>query len=1597
MDESDLAPVLRKLTGALKPLESAAPDAMEQAGWAIALAARGGQKELLGGLAEGELSRVMAALPESKEPGGVRVFRREAPIATELAADSVPSWAAGQAVDQTFGPFLDAAGQRFWIDVWRFIVQTSIVNAFTEQVIAAVPMLLFARAGLAIELPAGSVWCGAAPFDAGSPKKAYFGVRIRNGVLRFSSLPALANGTLRVSPGTVITLELTLDPPEAPPVPAGSGGGEARRAKVRLPGRVVLSIVVGGSGSLLEADDAESEVYGDPVRYSFRANAPARFEPAMQRLLFPFETDSGRFRIVQRRSNLFLIEGHSRVETAGWTPALAVPANGNPANLGSASGAGAMVLALEPGLRGQFPLPDAGGDLDLRRTFVMLEPGMVTVLAVAARSRAHATLDLWQRSHIDLRARQTVDVRYFATTRGAGAEVLELSGLRSAAQPDRPLSAAGDRVPIDSESARLAFLVEGNLGTLILNAQTGPAIDPVTGRRTQPAPLALVLKNSLLRVSQATQMRLSGPYTGGGRLDAGNLAVNFRLLRLIPTLPDPYAANISVGRDREPPLLLPDAGHFVTAQVSWEAPAKPALSFEIWSAAGGRLVNLAQVLGPPAQVGEFGTSDFQGILPREDSDRISVLDGTFREAVRSDRDYFRLLDVSSNADQFGVGYLALGGREIGQDQPLLGLRGLDFITAGQRVTVFTLPAFQWEPVYNIPNPEINENFPRSLHSDVDGGPTRLAVPTATLVPIAPLPVLSAFLGDYNREKDPAPLAARLTLPFGAVAVARLEHERLRLGLPSLLFSDPFFHEIRPEFPTVDMTGALQVSLQAPATLLKAPDAVSPSLRGATVQLANGHERFQMNLAGYKSVLGFDVAAIFNGEFEPASKFRRVPVTRIDVTGYGASLFSDWRNPGNDVPGIAQVRYDTITGRTLHEVVQAKSLLYPWGPLVVRTITMQRAGSGGVFRRDSGWQPASDAEYKLGSIVVHPGVIPKLTNIRHIRDTSVRYDRTYPIGHPHNTDGTQPQRVLLTQVIFDADAVIENVSLGANSQGLVPVCDLVGYVQLMPPKVLLTREQLSDLFEKTGPIGGPIDCELNVGRTNVHMRVSRIEVDRTTSEAMHAQFAAVARGTVELPDVGEWSAAFRGRDEPEFRLLPPSTAIPLIRARYPGSAYHFAEPSELNRPDAPWSEYGFVQSTKAQRMLVPRPRLLEGDSTIYGGTPLLFADTYALAGGVSMFPQPDLCHPMPDKTVVRVAGRRKAKLEIPPQPGLGPNQFRITMPDRTLSTSSALRVRTKYLPGSTIEYVLDSSASPNWTCNVGPVGIRGDFDSLEDLVQVIGMIKSSAGVKAHIADPHVEFGGALSPVQAVIDLLTNFGLAVPYDMDLTNFEFGFKSGMKFTFPLGDPATELIAHAIKAGPGILLEVEILSGFGKESKKPGHAYDGALSDNGVWHFYVEISSKVQSKIIHPFPIFLGGGSKVKIEGKSEGKTEVSIYWSVIGTVEPEVPKLIKISGSRIFSIVSRFTIGEKKVGLGTSQELEVEGSLVEGLAAVKFSCELLILMELVAGEFGMTGEATVAIDVTVGWIFNKTFEVKLEMDEKMAAAAFIATSVLPMTGRF
>jgi len=70
---------------------------------------------------------------------------------------------------------------------------------------------------------------------------------------------------------------------------------------------------------------------------------------------------------------------------------------------------------------------------------------------------------------------------------------------------------------------------------------------------------------------------------------------------------------------------------------------------------------------------------------------------------------------------------------------------------------------------------------------------------------------------------------------------------------------------------------------------------------------------------HTTTLGGEVAKIFNENFfnsptNPADQ-RGVPLKRIDVSGYGASTFSDWVDAGAEFGATSEARFDIAMGRT----------------------------------------------------------------------------------------------------------------------------------------------------------------------------------------------------------------------------------------------------------------------------------------------------------------------------------------------------------------------------------------------------------------------------------------------------------------------------------------------------------------------------------------------------------------------------------------------------------------------------------------------------------------------------------------------------------
>jgi hypothetical protein len=883
----------------------------------------------------------------------------------------------------------------------------------------------------------------------------------------------------------------------------------------------------------------------------------------------------------------------------------------------------------------------------------------------------------------------------------------------------------------------------------------------------------------------------------------------------------------------------------------------------------------------------------------------------------------------------------------------------------------------------------------------DGGPTRIGVNSVDLVPVAPLPAAAGVLDYYNNAANrTATVTLTTALPFGMLALAALNKSHF------FEFVSPGVTENQPAFPAAQVTGGLQLSFSAGGFRIRFPNAPSRSFEGLTVQTRNGHDPSVPSTVD--SVLGNEVDLIFNGEFSTIGSAQKVPVSRIDISGYGASLFNDWRDPFAEIAATSEVRFEATVGRTSYEVVQVKSITYPWGFHVVRTITLQRTGGGGVFRRDSGWQPSSDGTYDFTyrragvtvdpGIVVHAGVVKALRVVRHIQDTTQIYTRTYPPGDPQNSnpDPSQPWTVSLAVIRFDTDLEIEGVTSGANNTHRVPVRDIVGYVQLQPRGIPLTPGQLDDLIAQHGPAGGAIDCVFAIGASQLQMRTNSFAANRTATGGGNPQVVVAARGSVILPQAGQWSLTYRLASETEPHGLDPNAAIPLIRQNAVGGvaqAYRFADPADLFQPLSPSAEYGIIQSSDTQRLLVRLPKVEPGQTAITSVAPFLLADVYALAGGVALFPREDLCIAMPGNCSLQAPAPAQLRLTIPPQSGVPSDSFIVGAPAERIVThvNSSLTVHAVYADEkaakTVVTWKIDSTANPDWSFSMGPVSVLGDLGSFPGLMRVVGTLSTQSGSVPKLVDPRLVFGGAMAPVQDIINILTAVGIPIALSFALTSSTRKIQSGaiLKIPPPVPKPGGGVDEGHIDIGGG-KLKGELKTGFGN-SAGPGDTLFASLEN---WRLYFELSGDLQVAII-PKLLYAGGAFKFQIEGRANEPTEITIEAGVIVSVGGDlITDVISAEGSVRYSYVLQFK--GPQIGFGIDLELKISASVLEGLAEVEVSAEAMALATRVGGDtVHILAQVTLGFEVTLGWVFDESFEVQAEYEKDLSMPLFAAASLL------
>lgn len=863
-----------------------------------------------------------------------------------------------------------------------------------------------------------------------------------------------------------------------------------------------------------------------------------------------------------------------------------------------------------------------------------------------------------------------------------------------------------------------------------------------------------------------------------------------------------------------------------------------------------------------------------------------VSQSTFSSQFKGRSSFFNdplmLLDVSSRADQMGVtiGPALRVDRDErgdavvrGEDRTFgtssltsanaglpLQITNMDVVATARNLRAATLPQISWEPVWNIPLPiegsippdDTITTTPGLVVYENDGIPTRLFSESPFQVPVAPLPVARHFLKEYNDEHTPRQLAAIFTLPFAMVALANFVRKATNPAESNarLDFNMPHFGQLR---------GGLQIKALAPAS--PAPGKTGAFFPGWTIQLDNIRwALFGVPLTG--STLGKTVREIFNNKFTMNGNTPRVPVEKMEFSGYGASIFSNWLNDAS-IADVSQVQFDVVVGRTAHEVVQVRSILYPFGVHVVRTITLTRSNNGYVFRSDSGWKAESDGfydfSYRLDLIDTanpannkeidvpnpyefHKHPVKGVSNVREIRDfpDGGMFTSSFQLNDPdlppqikglplndwkkvfnQATSLNHKLDVHLQAVVFDADVHLENVISGGAPAGgdfLVQSRKMLGYVQLAPASILIPDRVFADLLNhQNGSLGGPVDCVVDVAKSRQRMRLSRVDVNPAKNAAGKSVFVTAARGSLVLPQDGSWSVVKQQTNTGDVHQLSPQELVPLIKPN--GSPnFQLSHPADVYVP-ASNTHYGVVQSTGTQKLLFDVPQFTPGTFKLKSAQ-TYFADAYKLLNSKGIFPN-----------IANALGLTGAEREVEI---LGEGSMR--MLERTLHLENLLpdtytypfvdepgvlkiyaQYKTKDNTKGQLALGIDSSAaaqSDRWKAALSSMRIVVDLGPFPELMWVNGNFNAASGISTKFDKPHLEFGEVLEPVVQILQILATLsgddfdrGMNVGMSNSPDNWEYKFNCSkeipvIKFPSPL--------QLTINPNPPLKIEAGLKVGF-------------------------------------------------------------------------------------------------------------------------------------------------------------------------------------------
>lgn len=1360
----------------------------------------------------------IAAQSLTAKPSPTLAIVRSAYSATRMNPSGVPDWARSARKLQTLGPFLDVSGTPHYVDLILFTVSTQFAFGSASSPFGVFPIvhLLFPPpTATEFNLGSGSVWFLAQWLASSLPAGSFTGFSISGGTLVSSQTMDYQNGVYVIPNGATLTVTMTLVP--LPPATGSGDPGADAAAAVFTPPAEVQIVFSPSSAQIQSIATASAKAYGSSVSLQWNGGAPTAAQ-GLPELAIPCNASPASFDFQTVLSEVFQPSGTAPVSFAAWAiPLVATSISSLPeiagpgvAALGLSSGA-SLKTVLQP----VTPMSDWLLEIGTGGLFVFVNG--------KANGSHDMTFQLWPQNPpsklnatLDFITDPILGYSYLASP--FNELLFTIGGV--IAHLDRPVDASGARFPYKSIASLILDQTHTAMWLVIIGARADKRA-PIT---------SMALENALLGVDAPEALIVAGTIKGTQFLKCG-VGVYFDLRWLLPTLPDPYASNFNLD------LILREGDSkgvgTVLAVTLWAgAASKPKLDFILLPAApaGSGTANQDQIM-------PFGTQ-IQTTISTEDRIQTALPSLAMTPA---------LLDLSTRVDLWGVAvapqigelvgynrdplaganFSAGGSQATGTVAPAVAFSGMRLALNGALVATFALPQFSWEPMESTGESTVG---PITCDPASDGAPLLVASPnTQQLVPFAPAPVL---INNIENVYQGYPFAAVFSLPFGLNAVVTQPNEpsKKKPGIhSSFLLQGGRFGTNIPRFPNAFPPSPPQAA--GPPQPLPAG---KPSLDGAlSLSIMPQHPNESMAMFdGYTligdtlgtassygtTVLQFDVATIFAGDFNPGGYEAGVPVRRIDFTGYGASLFSEWIDQNVIAPGITKAQFEASIGRTSLEVIQAVSIIYPYCIKVVRTITMQRQNAGWVQRTDTGWQALSPGQFIFQSDVstqyanrVHQGALYGAFNVRNIRDQAQIINVKAP-SDP--SDPAAGKTFEFREVLFDADMVVDksiNVLSGGfaatNAGGpsgysAVASRNNVGYLQLLPDGHSPFPATLALLFQKSGSLYPAISCSVEAGHFSSKpgsvLRCSAFEVNMIndaidTSKTPVPAVGVALRGAPQIPRGGGWSMGQRLYTQTAPAALPADFPVPLVRPASSNDYWYIADVTDVLQLAQPNNFYSLLHSTGTQKVLFESPQIpttasisppppgpglqfpkpnppgppKPGSAPQNQGSPNL-GDLAAILNATGLFPDVAAAISMIESGIEQIntikQGFQYTKTYTFPA-GQQATIVDLSVMNVILLYSDFPQ-QTDPPPAppnpTTVTYTVDSSASPSWTLLIERFSLQVSVPMFgsDPLLTITGSFYADENTKPGFTNLNVQFGGGLSIVKNVFSALQTLAQFLP---------------------------------------------------------------------------------------------------------------------------------------------------------------------------------------------------------------------------------------------